>query len=146
MKSFVNNILVWIILGILFTITTIYILSDYYNKLEKNARISKGIESFSLLKSTIDTVCNSFVGEKRIINILYPKDFNYIYGENSRICYNYDDINVCKDLNCKVNYFNITIYGENVYKEALEHNIVTFEIEIEKVELDKVNIKYTLKI
>jgi len=145
MKSLVNNILVWIILGIVFTITTIYILSDYYSKLEKEARISKGIESFSLLKSTVDTVCNSFIGEKRIIYIVYPKEFNYIYGDKNTICYSYNDITVCKNLNCKVNYFNITI-NEGAYKEALEQDITTFEVQIEKVGLDTINVNYTIKI
>lgn len=145
MKSFVNNIIIWIVLGIVFAVMTVYILSDYYDKLEKEIRISKGTESFGLFKSAIDTVCNSFIGEKRIINIIYPKEFNYIYGENYKICYSYNNITLCKDINCKVNYFNITI-NEGIYKEALEQDIITFELQIEKVELDKVSINYTIKI
>lgn len=135
------------ILGVILTVTTIYVLSDYYNRLEKNIRINKGIDSFYLFKSTIDTVCNSFIGEKRIIYIEYPKEFNYIYGDDYKVCYSYDDITNCEDLNCEVNYFNITIYGdESVYKEALENGVATFEVQIEKVDLDKVNVSYTIRI
>jgi len=146
MKGF-SNILVWMILGAILMITSVYIISNYYSKIEENARINKGIDSFYLLRTAIEETCNSFPGETRFITLIYPAEFDYIYGENYKVCYSYKNIRECKDLTCKINYFNITIHDPNSpYKEALNNNIVEFLVEVKKVGVDEVKVNFKLKI
>ncbi len=75
MKTQIGNMLIWIIASIVFTIITLYVINNYYNFVKKNARINMGINSFYLLRSTINDVCSSFTGERRFITIIYLKDF-----------------------------------------------------------------------
>lgn len=134
-----------ILVGIIIFIISISTFFRYYSEMEENVRMNKGIESFYILYNNINKVCDSFIGEKRIISLYYPKEMIYIYGQNKKLCYKTIKMENCENIFCNINFFNITIYN-NSYLESLEQGSTRFEIIIEKTGPGVVNINYKLKI
>lgn len=129
---------------VIFTVV-ISIFFRYYLEVEENIRINKGVESFYILYNTLNKVCDSSINEKRIIHLYYPKEMIYIYGKNNNLCYKTIKIENCEKIFCEINFFNITIYN-NPYIESLEQGFTKFEIVIEKIGPNLINVDYKLKI
>lgn len=143
MKTVTNWIVILAsIIGILIFVPVIL---QYYSEIEEKIRLNKGINSFYVLYNTVNKVCESLVGEKRVISLYYPKEIIYIYGQNNKLCYKTKKEEICEKVLCNINFFNISIY-KSPYFEALENEATKFEIVIEKIEADLLDIKYSIKI
>lgn len=131
-----------ILAGILIFVLSSLLVYKYINKGIQQDAYKKSLDSFYRLHSSIEDVCRSFTGEKRVLYIYVSERVSKIFSEKDKLCVIADNDKKCLDTTCNLNQFSIVYNTSEFYLQTYGKDLQTYMVEIEKVYGNTVNIRY----